>query len=171
MRRLGPVPSEAAERVVEHVYHWMVRRLPGTVAAYLAMDEEVPVEGLIDRLPGWRWVLPRVEEDGSLTLRDRDVPREMHRWGMEQPTDQGPVIPVQEVDVILVPGLAFDRDGNRLGRGYYDRFLAERRGDTVAVGVTVAERIVPEVPVDNLDEPVDVIVTEEGVVVDRTADR
>jgi 5-formyltetrahydrofolate cyclo-ligase len=166
MRDLGALDAAEAERAAERLFEWMSARLPGTVAAYLAMEDEVPVEPLFARLPGWRWVLPRVEEDGSLTLRDREVPRERHRWGMEQPVDRGPAIPVHEVDLILVPGLAFDRSGRRLGRGkgYYDRLLAGRRRDCLAVGVTVASRLVELVPTEDHDLRVDLLVTDEGVI-------
>ena len=124
--------------MVSALFAWLSGRLPGTASAYVAMEGEVDVTPLFDRLPGWRWVLPRVESEGELTFRDRSVRREMHRWGMEQPRGQGPVIPVPEIDLFLVPGLGFDLSGRRLGRGggFYDRVLAARRGDSVAIGVT-----------------------------------
>ena len=144
----------------------MSGRLPGTVVAYLAMPDEIDVEPLFERLPGWRWVLPRVEDDLSLTLRDRSLPREMHRWGMMQPVGRGHPIPTHELDVILVPGLAFDSSGRRLGRGggYYDRLLADRRSDTLTVGVTWSARLVDEIPVEPHDQRVDYLATEDGVI-------
>ena len=152
--------------VVSALYDWLARRLPGTIAAYLPMSDEVDVTSLFDRLPGWRWVLPRVEPDKSLTFRDRDVPRETHRWGMDQPVDAGSVVPVLEVDVILLPGMAFDRSGARLGRGggFYDRVLSQRRGDSRAVGVAPSDHIVSAVPEQHHDQRVDFLATEEGVI-------
>jgi len=129
------------------------------------MSNEVDLGPLFDRLPGWRWVLPRVEEEGSLTFRDREVARERHRFGMEQPADEGPVIPLHEIDVFLTPGLAFDETGGRLGQGggFYDRVLAERRTDTAAVGVTVEERVINRVPMLSYDQRVGWLATEKGV--------
>ena len=129
------------------------------------MPDEVDLRSLFDRLPGWRWVLPRVEEDGSLTFRDREVRLETHAFGMEQPVNEGPVIPLHEIDVFLTPGLAFDESGGRLGQGggFYDRILSERRTDTQAVGVTVEERVVQRVPMLAYDERVDWLATERGV--------
>lgn len=172
MRELGPVDPDRGRRVAGHLFGWISSRLPGTAASYLAMEDEVTVEALFDRLPGWRWVLPRVELDWSLTLRDRDLERERHHWGMDQPVDSGEPVPPHEVDLILVPGLAFDPSGARLGRGkgYYDRLLAARRGDCVAVGVTVTSHIVEEVPSDAHDRRVDHLATEDGVVVCRSID-
>ena len=165
MRGFGIVDSRNGETVSEGLRAWLAARIPGTIAAYLAMSDEVEVSGLFTDLPGWQWVLPRVEPDGELTFRDRDVPREVHRLGMRQPVASGEAVPVHELDVVLVPGLAFDRTGARLGRGggYYDRLLAEVRRDCVTIGVTVSSRVVDEVPMEGLDRHVDWLATETGV--------
>ena len=81
-RQSGPVPGDIGSQVVAVLFSWLSTRLPGTAAAYLPMREEVDVTALFDQLPGWRWVLPRIEDDGTLTFRDRDVARETHPWGM-----------------------------------------------------------------------------------------
>ena len=71
----------------------------------------------------------------------------------------------ESFELLVVPGLAFDRQGYRLGRGggYYDRFLARRVASTV-VGLAFSWQIVPEVPRDPWDVPVGAIVTERGVI-------
>lgn len=162
----GPVEADLSTAVAEGLYAWMAPQLPGTVSAFLAMPGEVDVEALFARLPGWRWVLPRVEPDRSMTFRDREAPREIHRFGMEQPADAGPVIPVPEIDVFLTPGLAFDLRGGRLGNGggFYDRVLSTRRTDSAAVGITVGRRVVDEVPMESHDQWVDWLATESSVI-------
>jgi 5-formyltetrahydrofolate cyclo-ligase len=74
---------------------------------------------------------------------------------------------------VVTPGLAFDRSGGRLGRGrgYYDRFLssarasAARRGASVfACGLCYAAQVLDELPRNEFDVPVDLIVTEEGLI-------
>jgi len=161
----GSVDRAVSMGVVEGLFTWMSQRLPGTVSAFLAMTGEVDVSPLFTRLPGWRWVLPRVEPDRSVNFRDRDVPRETHRFGMDQPTDTGPVVPLPEIDVFLAPGLAFDRHGGRLGNGggFYDRLLARRRTDSEAIGITIERRVLEEVPMLEHDERVDWLATEKGV--------
>lgn len=160
--RVGPAKEML---VVSALFVWLSGRLPGTIAAYLALGHEVDIEPLFTRLPGWRWVLPRMEPDDTLTWRDRDLPREIHRRGMSQPVDQGEQVSVSQIDVFLVPGLAFDETGARLGRGggHYDRVLAIRRKDSQAVGVTVEDRVIEAVPVHDHDQRVDWLATEEGV--------
>ena len=165
MRGFGIVEPRTGEMVAEGLRSWLAARLPGTVAAYLAMTDEVEVSGLFTALPGWQWVLPRVEPDGELTFRDRDVPREVHRLGKRQPEAAGETVPVNELDVLLLPGLAFDPTGARLGRGggYYDRLLAEVRRDCVTIGVTISSRVVPQIPMEPHDRRVGWLATETGV--------
>lgn len=129
------------------------------------MEDEVEISLLVERLPGWRWALPRIEEDESLTWRDARVDLEKHRWGVEQPGDIGPAIDRAQIDLFLVPGLAFDRAGNRLGRGrgFYDRELSLRRPDSLAVGVACRDRVIDEVPTEPHDITVTHLATEDGV--------
>ncbi|HET9258532.1 MAG TPA: 5-formyltetrahydrofolate cyclo-ligase [Acidimicrobiia bacterium] len=165
MRGVGSITPDVERAVVRGLFEWLSARVPGTVSAFLAMTGEVDVSPLFERLPGWRWVLPRVEPDRTMTFRDRDVPRERHRFGMEQPGDVGPVIAVHEIDIFLTPGLAFDRRGGRLGNGagFYDRVLSTKRGDAIAVGVTVMKHLVDEVPMETHDQRIDWLATETGV--------
>lgn len=69
-------------------------------------------------------------------------------------------------DLVLVPGVAFDREGHRLGQGlgYYDRFLRRLPGEALRVGLAYSDQVVPEVPVDEWDVPLHALVTEEGVI-------
>lgn len=166
MRGLGPLTPEVSAGVGAGLFAWLSSRLPGTISAFLPMEGEVDLLPLIGRLPGWHWVLPRLEPDGSVTFRDAAVPRERHRFGMEQPVDSGRVVPVHEIDVFLVPGLAFDRSGGRLGNGggHYDRILAGARRDAVSIGMAPGRSIVEIVPVEDHDVAVGWLATEDGVV-------
>jgi 5-formyltetrahydrofolate cyclo-ligase len=166
MRAIGPLPTDVSDRIVAGLFTWLSKRLPGTITAFLPMEGEVDLQPLFTCLPGWRWALPRVEPDRAVTFRDVDVPRETHPFGMEQPSDTGPVIPLHEIDVFLVPGLAFDRNGRRLGNGagHYDRILSAARADAVTVGIAPDLRLVNEVPTDAHDQLVGWLATEEGVV-------
>lgn len=161
----GPIEPHLQEEVQSGLFTWMSSRLPGTVSAFLAMPGEIDLSPLFDRLPGWRWVLPRVEPGRRLSFRDRDIPREVHPFGMSQPIDQGPEVPLVEMDLFLTPGLAFDLAGGRVGNGsgYYDRVLAQRRRDAQAVGVTIDRRILDRVPMLEHDQRMDWVASESGV--------
>ena len=71
-----------------------------------------------------------------------------------------------QIDVVLVPGLAFDHFGNRLGRGkgYYDRFLSRLSSDTLTIGLAFEGMIHDQIPHDENDCPVKMIVTESRIV-------
>ena len=73
-------------------------------------------------------------------------------------------------DLVLVPGLAFDLDGGRLGRGagFYDRFLAALPQKTRLIGVALDEQIVEKTPRDAFDLPVDALATPSRLVVFRS---
>ena len=88
------------------------------------------------------------------------------RGGFKNPTTGVPVA-LEDIDLIVTPGLGFDRKGNRLGRagGYYDRFFAAELLDAVKCGFAFSQQIVDSVPFDEHDESLDLLVTDEGVVV------
>ena len=72
----------------------------------------------------------------------------------------------EDIDVVLVPGLAFDQSGNRLGRGkgYYDRFLRRLLPGTVTIGLALEAMIRDTIPHDGDDYPVNMVVTESRVI-------
>jgi 5-formyltetrahydrofolate cyclo-ligase len=166
MRSVGPLDPDASSRIGDGLFRWLSPRLPGTISAFLPMEGEVDLEPLMQRLPGWHWALPRVEPDRSMTFRDAALPRETHRFGMRQPIDSGHIVPIREIDVLLVPGLAFDREGRRLGNGggHYDRILSGARHNAESIGMAPASHLVEMVPTEAHDVRVRWLATEEGVV-------
>lgn len=74
-------------------------------------------------------------------------------------------VPFEEIDLVVAPALGFDRAGNRLGRGaaYYDRFFANEELKATRCGFAFAEQLIDSIPVTEYDEPVDFLVTDEGV--------
>ncbi|MEJ2705012.1 MAG: 5-formyltetrahydrofolate cyclo-ligase [Sedimentisphaerales bacterium] len=85
--------------------------------------------------------------------------------GMRNPVAGVPV-PFAEIDMVVTPGLGFDRSGNRLGRGgsYYDRFFANADLKAVRCGLALAEQVVETVPTADHDQPVDLLITDEEIV-------
>ena len=87
------------------------------------------------------------------------------QFGIREPNNSCPVVPLNRLDLILVPGVAFDLHGRRLGRGkgHYDATLAAFPGRTIALAFDA--RLVPEVPVGEHDRPVDAVCTESRLIV------
>ena len=91
---------------------------------------------------------------------DEDTPLAVNKWGITEP-EQGEEIDPSEIDLVLIPLLAFDENGNRIGygKGFYDRFLTECRDDTLKVGLSHFEPEVAFEQVDPFDIPMDYCVT------------
>lgn len=82
------------------------------------------------------------------------------KFGIPEPGDDLPLVDKSEIDLILVPNLCCDEDGFRLGRGggYYDRFLKDFTG--VSVALCPQERLVRTLPTEATDVPVDIVLTQ-----------
>ena len=148
----------------------VIRQEGFAVSGFYPYQAEINVLPLLARLvsEGWRTALPIVMAKGApLTFR---------AWAPGEPTGRGiwdihiPLETAAELqpDVLLVPMLAFDRRGYRLGYGggFYDRTIAELRKlkPVVAIGVAYAMQETDEVPIAPYDEPLDWILTERGVI-------
>lgn len=93
---------------------------------------------------------------------DDDVAR--NEFGFREPVEGQP-IPIELIDLVIVPGLAFDGAGNRLGRGrgFYDRFLARPNFRGVACGFALEAQIVDAIPAGPHDMKIDMLVTDVAV--------
>jgi len=85
--------------------------------------------------------------------------------GLRNPITGVPM-PLEEIDLVVTPALGFDRKGNRLGRGgsYYDRFFASKELRATRCGFAFAEQLIDSVPLAEHDEPIDFLVTDDGVI-------
>ena len=145
----------------------------GTVLVFSSFGSEVPTAGIVARLlrEGHRVALPRLAggEIEARAFRPGD-PMVRARFGALEPA-AGEVVPPEELDVVVVPGLAFDRQGYRVGYGggYFDRFLRRTRPDALRVGICFHLQLVDEVPHGEGDVPVDAVVTDRELVRCRAA--
>jgi 5-formyltetrahydrofolate cyclo-ligase len=141
------------------------------IALYAALRDELstrPLEAAA-RADGKRVALPRILPGGRLELVWVDSFEELRpgRYGVPEPPDGGTTVSLAELDVVIVPGVAFDREGGRLGRGggYYDRALAARVGRRpFVVGFAQSTQVVDRVPREEFDQPVDAVVTERELI-------
>lgn len=139
------------------------------VLAYLADPTEPNLDPLLEAAieGGVRVCAPRMDwETRAMTARGLDAMDliETRRHGIREPIARAPRVPVEALDVVLVPGVAFDGAGNRLGRGagFYDRFLATLPQSAHIVGVCFEIQRVEGVPAGPLDVRVSMMVTEAG---------
>jgi len=138
------------------------------ISGFFPFKNEITVLPLLAKLvsEGWTTCLPIVTGEGKPLMFRTWMPGEPTKsgvWDIPIPHDSASEV---APDVLLVPMLAFDRRGYRLGYGggYYDRTLAglRARKNVVAIGIAYSAQEVDEIPRGAWDEPLDWIVTEQG---------
>lgn len=146
------------------------------VALYVALPDEVPMDPLATaaRASGRELLLPRSSPDGSVFAGVQSVGAlRVGRFGVLEPPPDAPAATLGTRDLVLVPGVAFDRAGGRLGRGsgWYDRALPHGVDSPRLFGVGFAFQLVDSVPMAPHDRAVDGFVSEQGILRARPRDR
>lgn len=138
---------------------------PTIISLYLSMPDEVQTHHLIDllhRQDKHTLVIPRVEDEQTIRFYELENPDnyESSDFGILEP--KGELIEVIP-EVMIVPGVAFDRHGGRIGRGrgYYDRYFA-RHSERIRLKIAIAYelQVFDQVPMDEYDHPMDLLITE-----------
>ena len=134
------------------------------IGAYFAFGSEVKTEHIIDeaRALGKKLALPRVEGQ-SIRFYEMSSIKYLVKglFGTMEPL---PHDPMEKIDFLVVPGIAFDKKGYRLGygKGYYDRYLSEKR-PRFSIGLAYNSQLLASLPHCNHDEKLDAIATEEEI--------
>lgn len=161
----------AGEQIAAHLRGDAVWRSAARIALFAPRADEVDTAALwaIARRDGKPVLLPRTTEQGSLEFAEVAGPEGLlpGRFGILEPPRALPAARLGADDLVLLPGLAFDRWGGRLGRGggYYDRAFAgapHDAGRPVLVGVGFSFQLVDRVPMTALDVRLDGVVSELG---------
>ncbi|MBD3263620.1 MAG: 5-formyltetrahydrofolate cyclo-ligase [Candidatus Omnitrophica bacterium] len=162
-----------SENVEEKLSELSIYRKAETIMAYYPLRDEVNILGMIDRSMKFkRFCFPSMDTEGGrlkiFEVRNLSEDFTEGPFGVHEPDEKKTrEVDKGEIDLIIVPGLAFDRHKNRLGRGagFYDRFLEEIPPCTKKVGIAFDFQILENLPIHHsFDQKVDLIVTETGVV-------
>jgi len=135
-----------------------------SVLVFYSFGSEIPTAGILQRLldEGHRVLLPCLDDAGmaAAELRPGDS-LVATAYGPREPSTRVAVHP-EMVDVVLAPGLAFDRRGHRLGYGggHYDRYLRQLRPDAEGVGIAFHIQVIDAVPHGEGDQRLDLVVTD-----------
>ena len=171
--KLRPRQREAKSREIEErLFSVPEFKTARTVMFFASFRSEVDTGSMIRRALtfGKRVVLPKVEgaELALHEITDFDSDVAPGAWGIPEPIESRPVL-LEEIDLIIVPGAAFDKQGNRLGygAGFYDKLLPAFKKMTVALSFEL--QLVPNVPADVHDVPIKRIVTERRVIIAHCA--
>ncbi len=137
------------------------------VALYNAIAGEVQTMGLLER---WyekkQLLLPRVVgEDLSFSPYKGVEALKVGAFGIMEPDDLEAEVAAKDIDLVIVPGVAFDRGLNRLGRGggYYDRWLSSL--DVPTIGLCFNFQLMDAIPTEAFDKKMDMIITEKEIII------
>lgn len=173
LRRREALTSEErarlSQRVVNSALRWIQREGFDSVMLYLSMRSEVETTDLLEGLlnSGKQICAPVIDtEQVKLTPRRIQNPNTelvRHSYGMLEPNDACPIFPTEHLQLIVVPGIAFDRKGYRLGygKGFYDRFLT-KCPHAIPIGLAYQIQVVEDTFPQAWDVPVQHIFTETG---------
>ena len=156
-----------SREIEERLFALAEFRSAPVIMFFASFRSEVETEGMIRQAlrSGKRVVLPKVagKELALYEIRDFDADMEAGAWGIPEPK---PLVPAKldQVDLMIIPGAAFDEQGNRLGygAGFYDKLLPAFRGTTVALAFEAQMR--KSIPAEKHDVPIQKIVTEKRVI-------
>lgn len=149
MQRLLRETRQSSQPVLAALERWLAGH-PGhlTIAVFSALPGEVDLADLVAGHSGLTWVFPRVDGKELVFHRVKNPETDLllGAFGIREPSRASPVVTAAEVDGFFCPGLAFDLQGGRLGRGkgFYDRALASTRPNALKIGVCFPCQIVPD---------------------------
>ncbi len=155
--------AKRSKRVQDFLLNSKEFKSAKVVGAYHAFGSEVRTDLIIEhaRALGKKIVLPSVEGD-NLTFYELSSGKYLvkGRFGIMEPLPFGPV---DKIDLLVVPGIAFDKKGYRLGygKGYYDKFLAKKK--VALIGLGYSFQLLDSLPKGKYDKRLDAIATEDGV--------
>ncbi len=154
--------SSKSAIIMKQLFNEEAFKKANVVMFYVSLKDEVNTLTMIDETikTGKRVCVPVILEDKRLIageIMDREKDLERQHFGIYQPR-AGHVseVPLSDIDLVVVPGVAFDKNNVRLGRGhgYYDRFLCGLPNKTRSIGLAFDFQVVECLPADSHDVPV-----------------
>ena len=151
--------KSAADRLFERLEKTAAFVMAENILMYHSLADELSTHGFLKKWQGRKnFFLPRVNGVNLEILPYEETRLELGAFHIEEPTGNN-VVDISEIEMIVVPGVAYDRKGNRLGRGkgFYDRLLAETKA--TKIGVAYDFQLVEEIPAESHDVAMDIVIT------------
>ncbi|KGX90862.1 hypothetical protein N781_05680 [Pontibacillus halophilus JSM 076056 = DSM 19796] len=161
--------ERASHLIYEHLFSHPYWKQSHTIGVTLSGEIEIDTTPILER--GWkegkRMAVPKCEpKQKGMTFYSYVQGDELETvyFGLKEPIEVSEkAINQSGLELILVPGLLFTKEGYRIGfgGGFYDRYLENYSGRTI--GLATKQQLLSQMPVDSFDQPVDDVITEEGV--------
>lgn len=156
--------TSEAEKVTELLCRHIRESKPNIVAAFMPLSDEIPIN--IKQIATLcRVVVPRITQDfaGCAEMEFFDyIPTEIHSgaYGISEPQGATPC-DVEDIDLMIIPGVAFTPQGDRLGRGkgFYDRYTAREGFRAKCIGVCFCHQVVESLPTEQHDRVMDSVIS------------
>lgn len=165
--------TEFSQQLADHLLASDLYQSATTILAYAALPTEISLDPFITQalVNGKNICIPTIDWQSKsmkpAQIRNLDTDLEIGRYGVRTPNERCPLVEPNDIDLILIPGLAFDREFNRLGRGagFYDRMIDSLSAPrSPLVGVCFSAQIVEKIPTEPHDHPMDRVITQIGIV-------
>lgn len=154
--------KEASERIFRQVEEGEPFRRALVVAAYCALRDEPATAEVLRRWSamGKRVAVPRVEGDVMRFFWFDPATQALGSFGIEEPTAKAVLCDPREIELMIVPGVAFTATGDRMGRGrgYYDKYLSQSDFRGFAIGVGYGHQLLETLPVEAHDVRLDAVI-------------
>lgn len=160
--------AQAAEEVFARLENTAAFMLAEKILMYHSLPDELPTRRFLAK---WKerkhFYLPRVNGVNLDILPYDESKLELGSFHIEEPSGND-TVDAADIEMVVVPAVAYDARGNRLGRGksFYDRFLAST--PAVKVGVGYDFQLLDEIPAEPHDVPMDIVITQKSTIVLKT---
>jgi 5-formyltetrahydrofolate cyclo-ligase len=164
--------NRKSKTIIEKVMNTEEFKKSKNLMVFLSFDNEVYTFDLIDKAMdmGKKVIVPYTVKDTyeiiPTLLKNIEEDLEVSSYGYLEPKkDKITAVQEEDIDLTIVPGLAFDKNMNRIGfgKGYYDRYLAKTKKDSKNMAIAYEYQVLEEIPYDDYDVKMDYIITEENI--------
>jgi len=163
--------KDSSNLIADNFFSMDAVRDANIILAYYSYNNEVNTHGIIENLISMnkKIALPICKKDQAdiaVSFISSKAELKPGIFGIQEPvSEMSSSVRPETIDVVIVPGIAFDRKGNRIGygKGYYDRFLCSLSPSQLKIGLCFDFQLFDELPFDSHDVPVDCVITESHI--------
>lgn len=154
----------AADEVFDQLEKTAAFMMADNILIYHSLPDELSTHRFLKKWNGRKhFFLPRVNGVNLEILPYEETRLELGSFQIEEPTGDN-LANVEDIELMIIPAVAFDRKRNRLGRGkgFYDRLLASSRATKIGVGYEF--QLIDDIPAEEHDVPMDIVITQKTII-------